>query len=382
MNHRAAIALACALVTATFARAADQRHEIRFPDIPGYQTLKCDFHMHTVFSDGNVWPTVRVDEAWREGLDVIAITDHIEYQPHRSDIPTNHNRPHEIAAQRAAEHNLILLRGAEITRDTPPGHYNAILLRDVNPLDTKDFYAVFDAAAAQEAFCFWNHPGWKGEQRGAWGAHQQTLVDKRQLHGIEICNGESYYEYAHRHAIEHDLTLVGTSDIHAPSLSPPPTPTAHRTLTLVFAVDRSAAGVREALFAGRTAVWHQNRVLGARAVLLPLFHACVQVHPPHHRAGNRAWLTVHNRCELDIELERVGSDGPKKINLPAGATTLVRVDASDEDLAAGATYRATNFLVGPDQPLEVRLRVPVERQTAEEQGDEQPAAESTRRAAA
>lgn len=39
------------------------RHEIRMPDIMGYTTLKCDLHMHTVFSDGLVWPTVRVDEA-------------------------------------------------------------------------------------------------------------------------------------------------------------------------------------------------------------------------------------------------------------------------------------------------------------------------------
>ncbi len=27
------------------------RKEVRFPDISGYKTLKCDFHIHTVFSD-------------------------------------------------------------------------------------------------------------------------------------------------------------------------------------------------------------------------------------------------------------------------------------------------------------------------------------------
>ena len=26
--------------------------KIQFPDILGYKTLKCGFHMHTVFSDG------------------------------------------------------------------------------------------------------------------------------------------------------------------------------------------------------------------------------------------------------------------------------------------------------------------------------------------
>jgi len=47
------------------------RRIINIPDISGYHTLKCDFHMHTVFSDGLVWPTVRVQEAYLEGLDAI-----------------------------------------------------------------------------------------------------------------------------------------------------------------------------------------------------------------------------------------------------------------------------------------------------------------------
>lgn len=50
------------------------RRELRLPEIDGYQLLKCDFHVHTIFSDGIVWPTLRVQEAWEEGLDAIAIT--------------------------------------------------------------------------------------------------------------------------------------------------------------------------------------------------------------------------------------------------------------------------------------------------------------------
>ena len=100
------------------------RAEIKIPDIPGYRTLKCDLHMHTVFSDGQVWPTVRVEEAWREGLDVISITDHIEYLIHKDDILKNHNRPYEIARAKAEELGIILIKGAEITRSMPPGHFN------------------------------------------------------------------------------------------------------------------------------------------------------------------------------------------------------------------------------------------------------------------
>lgn len=57
------------------------RREIRIPNVLGYHVMKCDFHIHTVFSDGSVWPTVRVEEAWSEGLDAISITEHLEYSP-------------------------------------------------------------------------------------------------------------------------------------------------------------------------------------------------------------------------------------------------------------------------------------------------------------
>ena len=40
------------------ALGSEARYEISFPDLPGYVTVKCDLHTHTVFSDGEVWPTV------------------------------------------------------------------------------------------------------------------------------------------------------------------------------------------------------------------------------------------------------------------------------------------------------------------------------------
>ena len=87
-------------------------------------TLKCDLHMHTVFSDGNVWPSIRVQEAIKDGLDVISITDHIEYQPHKKDLPhTDRNRSYELALEAAEGTELLVIPGTEITRSMPPGHF-------------------------------------------------------------------------------------------------------------------------------------------------------------------------------------------------------------------------------------------------------------------
>ena len=48
--------------------------------------ISSDLHIHTVFSDGLVWPTIRVDEAIRDSIDLISLTEHIEYQSHIVDI--------------------------------------------------------------------------------------------------------------------------------------------------------------------------------------------------------------------------------------------------------------------------------------------------------
>ena len=96
------------LVAAASLYGFGQRKIVNLPDLPGYVTLKCDFHMHTVFSDGNAWPTVKVGEAYRDGLDAIAITDHIEYTPKKDFIPIDHNAAWKISETTARDFNIIL----------------------------------------------------------------------------------------------------------------------------------------------------------------------------------------------------------------------------------------------------------------------------------
>ena len=54
---------------------------------PDHFLLSADLHTHSVFSDGSVWPDIRVKEAIRENIDLLAITEHLEYQPYKEDIP-------------------------------------------------------------------------------------------------------------------------------------------------------------------------------------------------------------------------------------------------------------------------------------------------------
>lgn len=57
------------------------RNEFILPEVGGYKVLKSDLHTHSIYSDGSVLPEYRVREAWVDGLDVLAITEHIEWRP-------------------------------------------------------------------------------------------------------------------------------------------------------------------------------------------------------------------------------------------------------------------------------------------------------------
>ena len=59
-------------------KSSTQRTEIILPQVKGYNIYKGDFHIHTSYSDGVINPAGRVVEAWLDGLDIIAITDHYE----------------------------------------------------------------------------------------------------------------------------------------------------------------------------------------------------------------------------------------------------------------------------------------------------------------
>ena len=336
----------------------DVRREIHFPDLPGYELLACDFHTHTVFSDGNVWPSVRVGEAWRQGLHVLAISDHIEYQPHKDDVPTKHARPYQIAEGAAQACGLLLIRAAEITRDTPPGHFNALFLKDISPLDTPEFLDVHKAANEQQAFVFWNHQGWQGEEKGQWLDVHTTLLENKWLHGMEVANGNSYYPTAHKWCLEKKLTMLGNSDVHDPDIRRESSSGDHRTMTLVFVKEPTPAGVHEALREGRTIVWYGDKLIGREELLRPFFDQCVQFGKPTVRAKTNVTVPVRNDCQADIQLALTGQSEPTV--LPARSTRLLRLPVADAAKPLTLNYTAKNFLVAPDQGLSVSITIPNE----------------------
>ncbi len=377
LSRRIRFAALCALVIIVMAFAmpagAQSRREIKIPDVPGYRVLKFDLHMHTVFSDGKVWPTIRVQEAWREGLDGISITDHIEYVPFKKDIPVNYNRPYEIALPEAEKLGILLIRGAEITRNMPPGHINAIFLEDVDRLNTEKWEDAVKAAFDQKAFIFWNHPGWKGQQPDGiakWYDEHTMMLEKGWMHGIEMVNEFEYYPEAHQWCLEKNRTMVGNSDVHDPiAMAYDPMKGERRPLTLVLAKEKTLESVREALFAGRTVVYWKNSLMGRAEHLSPIFNQSVAIEKTtvEIKPKGRAYFQIRNISEIEYELDLAGSvadfDAPKTLTIPAERTVVFYLRSLKEDakgqVKPDLPYVVKNLKTAPDAGLPVTFPVTV-----------------------
>lgn len=298
------------------------RKEIRIPDILGFQTLKCDFHIHTIFSDGVVWPSVRVDEAWEEGLDAIAITDHIEKNPSKKYVSGDHNASFEIAQERADEKNILLIHSGEVTRDMPPGHLNALFLEDVNPLDVSDPVEALSAARQQGAFIIWNHPGWKAQQPDTclWMPMHQQLFEKGLVNGIEVFNEKEYYPVVLDWCLTKNIAVISNSDIHGITGYTYDLEKNHRPMTLVLAKDRSLKSIQDAMFKGRTIAYFDDKLAGKQEYLKAIFEASVSVRPTgRNNRKNMPLYEVKNSSAIPFEIEsRYGV-----IKIPAESSVIL-----------------------------------------------------------
>lgn len=342
---------------------AQQRKIISIPDIPGFRTLKCDFHMHTIFSDGTVWPTVRVEEAWRDGLDAISITDHIEYKPHSKDVTADHNRSFAIAEPMAKNLNIILIRGAEITRNMPPGHLNALFIRNANLLERKDVFDAIKEARDQGAFIFWNHPGWKAQQPDTtlWWDEHTHLLKNSMMHGIEVFNYDEYYPEAIDWAREKKLTFLANSDLHEPSGMKYDMVNSHRPMTLVFSKSRTEGGIREALFSQRTVAFFNNTLAGRALILEPLFFSSLRINTPQGilRNGETKRIEITNISDITYELELVqpgvGFDAPASLVLKPRHMLILELSGNSDEVSGmkdlKVFYRVKNMMVSSTDNL-------------------------------
>ena len=354
------------------ADAQEGRRTLPVPDIPGYVTLKADFHLHSVFSDGEVWPTVHVQEAWRDGLDAVSLTEHLEYRPHKADVAGSAQRAFEVARPLADRLGMLLVPGVEITRPVPgvtsewpvgSAHFNALFPTDIDALDTPDLTEALSRAKAQGAFVFWNHPGFMGKP-ATWFPHVNALFEAGLFTGIEVVNGHDFFPAALAWAAARKLTPLACSDAHLPM--PAHLKSARRPITLVFARTRDLRGLKEALLARRTLAWLDRQVWGDAVLLTALWTAAVAAAPARVTAGADLDVAIENSSAIDFDLR--GFNTPSWLSLPDAtlareSTTRIRgrvaADAPEGTHAVDAGLEIHNLHAVADQPLRAKLPLSV-----------------------
>lgn len=292
------------------------RRVVSVPNIEGYLTLKCDFHMHTVFADAQVSPVGRVREAWQDGLDVIAMSEHIAVHKNKGIKLKDYNLPISLAVKEGKKWGLMVVPAVEITRTKPFGHMNALFIKDPNVFEQtrykvdengkllrdKDGNRIpnptemddFRKAEAQGAFMLWNHPGWPDKKCTLYPLQKQLIKEGR-IHAVELFNGMEWYPKVLDWFDEYQLPMMANSDIHDTSRFAYGNQV--RPMTLVFAKEYTLESLREALFAGRMVAFFENKLAGDSKYVEQLIDASLKVDVLDEKKGV---LIITNNSDIEF----------------------------------------------------------------------------------
>lgn len=336
-------------------QTAGERVEIVLPQVNGYNVYKADLHLHTIYSDGDVTPEYRVREAWYDGLDVVASTEHVEYRRHegkmisylkgyvKKDAKAINNSLVEQAADKegiqsdlnhsvklyeatAKGYGITVIPGAEITRDPLTiGHYNALFTTDNNTIYDADPMESMRKAKAQGAIIMQNHPGWRRSDLSML-EFENKVYDAKLIDGIEIMNGSEFYPKAIERAKKYDYFMSSNTDAHDPTCGNYSLNGTFRNMTFILAENNSLEALKEALLAHRTLAYSYGSIAGEEGLLQDFFKAAMAVKIINVDSRGNRTVSLSNMSSLPYLLDFGGN--PVILNPFCTIRTTVAKDAA------------------------------------------------------
>lgn len=311
------------------------RQEILLPTVGGYTPYKADLHIHSSLTDGVVNIKGRMEEAWRDGLDVIATTEHMSIRPvadkEGQTTPDSAKAKRGSSAAKAVESatkiadnfGLLVIPAVELTGDAKTqGHFNALFTTNNKVIYDYDAMQSIRNARQQGALIMHNHPGWRHSTLEMTKFEEAVYAEKL-IDGIELMNGVAFYPRAFNTAKEHNLFITSTTDIH-PTTAQVYRENGHlRNMTIIFAKEFSLESIREALEAHRTLAYAFGTIGGEENLLKEFFVASVETKrlaEDKEKKSQRVMLT--NKSSLPYTV-RVGKGNP--VELRPLSSTIVTV---------------------------------------------------------
>ena len=357
-----------------------QRREIILPEVNGYTVFKADLHTHSIFSDGSVTPEFRVQEAWHDGLDVMAVTEHLEYRPYeqkminhlgallpegtkatntniigtgktdKDGIKSDLNYPVRLAEAAAKGYGLTIIPGIEITR-TPEtiGHFNALFTKDNNTIHDTDPLQAFRNARAQGALVMNNHPGWR-RTNIEMTQTEKTAYAEKLIDGVEVMNTGEFYPGVIDQAIEQKVFMASNTDVHGSTVEDYQFTGEglFRNMTFILAKDNSLESLKEALKACRTLAYSFGTIAGEESLLKAFFKASIatKVVYTNPSNGNRT-VRLTNTSSIPYTL-RIGGGNITTLKAFSSVQTTVAKDGK-------IVVKVENMWSGKDSHPEVEL---------------------------
>ena len=320
-------------------REGRQRVEMVLPQVRGFNIYKADLHNHTIFSDGSVTPEFRIQESWHDGLDVIAVTEHVEYRPYEGKMmnfltgyvpknvkPANSNvirseatdagilsdlnYPVKLYQNAAKAYGITVIPGAEITREpTVIGHYNALFTKDNNTIYAKDPMQSIRNAKAQGAIVMQNHPGWRRTTLDMMEFEEKVYAENL-ISGIEIMNGGEFYPRAITRALKNKFFMSSNTDIHGSTAEDYVIGgNGHRNMTFIFAQENTLEALREAMESQRTLAYSHGTLAGEQSLLIDLFKASIATKVIQTASSGAKTVLLTNNSSIKYTL-RFGNANP------------------------------------------------------------------------
>lgn len=313
-----------------------ERVEIILPQVNGYNVYKADLHLHTIYSDGDVTPEYRVREAWYDGLDVVASTEHVEYRRHegkmisflkgyvpegteainysltgkpadKRGIQSDLNHSVRLYEQTAVTYGITVIPGAEITRDPKTiGHYNALFTKDNNTIYDADPAQSMRNARAQGAIIMQNHPGWRRTDLSMLD-FETKVYSEGLISGIEIMNGSEFYPKAIDRALKGGFFMAANTDAHNSTFETYRLNGTFRNMTLILAKDKSLDSLKEALLARRTLAYSFGSLAGEEQLLKDFFKASTALSVLHTDAKGNSTVLLTNMTSFPYLLDFGGN---------------------------------------------------------------------------
>ncbi|MBR5891967.1 MAG: PHP domain-containing protein [Bacteroidaceae bacterium] len=312
------------------------RKEFVLPKVNGYTVYKSDLHSHTMFSDGHVTPEYRVREAWIDGLDILAVTEHAEYRPMErsmmdylkgylpegtapinnvvSDKPadnrgilTNLNLSNYKATKAAESYGITIIPGIEVTR-TPEtiGHYNALFIEDANTIYDADPATAIRNARAQGALIMHNHPGWRRTSL-EMTEFEKTVYAEELIDGVEIMNGSEFYPNVVKRAKENKLFMAANTDIHSTTAMDYNNQGEQRNMTFILAKNTSLDTIKEALKKRRTIAYSYGTIAGDEELIKDFIMACIEFEVFNTDKNGRKSIRMINNTSMNFVLNFGGN---------------------------------------------------------------------------